>query len=256
MYVQELIFDCYQDVTLERAEKSLMAFLDSLRCNGQVIGREFPTTIDNGALVTRVIVPTEDAVHPDRYSAVTRHRLEQLNQSGLLKPKIRHLGRELFSDTADECAPPPWQILFTTYLHECSPLRCGDHFLPIPLFQVPPVGNGDHKALLKWQEDWQACDQLQMNGATSETASLLQMGELNSDLSRRGRDLCKRIEYLTKVPTYYYLYRVGGDSEQQEKNRRCPSCDHPWALEQPIHDVFHFKCDNCRLVSNLSWDFQ
>ena len=39
-------------------------------------------------------------------------------------------------------------------------------FLPVPLFNIPAIANGDYKTLIKWQEDWQACDQIQINGAT------------------------------------------------------------------------------------------
>ncbi|MDW3170868.1 DUF2310 family Zn-ribbon-containing protein, partial [Vibrio sp. Y184] len=25
-------------------------------------------------------------------------------------------------------------------------------------------------------------------------------------------------------------------------------------LDEPLHDIFYFKCDECRIVSNISWD--
>ena len=39
-----------------------------------------------------------------------------------------------------------------------------------------------------------------------------------------------------------------------EKERKCPQCGGEWLLDAPIHDIFYFKCDDCRLVSNISWD--
>ncbi|MFA0698754.1 DUF2310 family Zn-ribbon-containing protein, partial [Vibrio sp. 10N.222.49.C9] len=56
------------------------------------------------------------------------------------------------------------------------------------------------------------------------------------------------------VPTYYYLYQVGGESLKQEQQRKCPKCGGEWLLDEPLHDMFHFKCDSCRLLSNISWD--
>ncbi len=106
------------------------------------------------------------------------------------------------------------------------------------------------------QEDWEACDQLQMNGSIAEHAALHEIGEVGSRLYRRGSDLAKRLEVLTGIPTYYYLYRVGGVSAAEEKARPCPSCGGEWALAAPLHEIFDFKCDSCRLVSNLSWDFK
>ncbi|WP_162690496.1 DUF2310 family Zn-ribbon-containing protein, partial [Haemophilus influenzae] len=63
------------------------------------------------------------------------------------------------------------------------------------------------------------------------------------------------IEKETGIPTYYYLYRVGGQSLESEKSRCCPSCGANWALKNAIFDTLYFKCDTCRLVSNLSWNF-
>ncbi|HIP76018.1 MAG TPA: hypothetical protein EYH12_02510, partial [Psychromonas hadalis] len=56
--------------------------------------------------------------------------------------------------------------------------------------------------------------------------------------------------------TYYYLYRVAGTSLESEQQRKCPSCGGEWRLEKPLFDIFDFKCDQCQLVSNISWDFK
>ena len=92
------------------------------------------------------------------------------------------------------------------------------------LYRLPAVANGDHKQIIKWQEDWEACDQLQMNGSIAEHAALHEIGEVGSRLHRRGSDLVKRLEALSGIPTYYYLYRVGGLSVAEERNRPCPGC--------------------------------
>jgi predicted nucleic acid-binding Zn ribbon protein len=140
----------------------------------------------------------------------------------------------------------------------CSPLRNGDNLLPIPLYQLPATFNGDHKRIIKWQTEWQACDELQMAAATkAEFAALDEITRADSDLFRRGWDLRGRIEYLTNIPTYYYLYRVGGESLQAELARPCPRCgSKDWKLDEPLLDMFHFRCEPCRIVSNLSWDHQ
>ncbi|GAA3536265.1 Zn-ribbon-containing protein [Zobellella aerophila] len=256
MWVCELTFDCYQDIQLADAEQAVRRLLDALRYNGQILGREFPTSIHQGWLTSRVVCPERDSLHPRHHSRQVELAIEQLQQVGLLAPKLQVRGQDLNSDTTDDCTSPGWQLLYTTYLHTCSPLRCGKHFSPIPLYKIPAVANGDHKQVLKWQEDWEACDQLQMNGSVMEHAALAELGEPGSRLARRGRDLAKRIEYLTRVPTFYYLYRVGGESLEKEQQRPCPGCGNDWRLSEPLHDIFDFYCEPCRLVSNLSWDFK
>lgn len=65
--------------------------------------------------------------------------------------------------------------------------------------------------------------------------------------------LCYRFYKFPEV----YLVEIGrGLSAADEKARSCPSCGGEWALAAPLHEIFDFKCDSCRLVSNLSWDFK
>lgn len=110
--------------------------------------------------------------------------------------------------------------------------------------------------LIKWQENWQACDQLQMNGSILEQQGLAEISEFHSNLSKHGRYLAQAIEQHSQIPTYYYLYRIGGESLQAELERKCPSCQADWKLATPLFEIFYFKCDYCRILSNLSWNWQ
>ena len=94
-----------------------------------------------------------------------------------------------------------------------------------------------------------------MNGRSAEFAAVAEIGDHNSSLARRGRKLAKMLEENSGIATYYYLYRVGGENKKSEQQRRCPNCNGEWALPEAVHQVFDFKCDDCRLVSNLSWDY-
>jgi predicted nucleic acid-binding Zn ribbon protein len=285
MYILELSFECYRDTSLGEAEQAIVNYLDMLRYQGQILGREFPTSMQDGHFVSRVVCPEQDSLHPDNQSEQVALAEQGLHQAGLLAPKLHLQGMDLLSDSTDPCGQghllaskthqqgmdllsdstdpcghgderPSWMLLYTSFLHSCSPLRCGDHFAPIPLYRLPAIANGDHKQIIKWQEDWEACDQLQMNGSIAEHAALHEIGEVGSRLQRRGSDLAKRLEGSSGIPTYYYLYRVGGLSKAAEQARPCPGCGGDWALEAPLHEIFDFRCDACRLVSNLSWDFK
>ncbi|MBV7414651.1 MULTISPECIES: Zn-ribbon-containing protein [unclassified Aeromonas] len=260
MYILELSFECYRDTSLGEAEPAIVNYLDMLRYQGQILGREFPTSMQDGHFVSRVVCPEQDSLHPDNQSEQVALAEQGLHQAGLLAPKLHLQGMDLLSDSTDPCGQtderPSWMLLYTSFLHSCSPLRCGDHFAPIPLYRLPAIANGDHKQIIKWQEDWEACDQLQMNGSIAEHAALHEIGEVGSRLQRRGSDLAKRLEGSSGIPTYYYLYRVGGLSKAAEQARPCPGCGGNWTLEAPLHEIFDFKCDACRLVSNLSWDFK
>lgn len=255
MILAKLEFECFQDTTISAVERAVSGLITELKYNGQIIGQEFPTLLKEGYFITQVLCPEEDSLAYTNHNKAVKNAISQLTDAGILQPKITVLGHEIHSDSSDPVHQPSWQILYTSYVQTCSPLRCGDHFLPIPLYRTPAVGNGCFKQLINWQQDWQACDQLQMNGRSAEFAALNEIGELNSSLATRGMALRQKIEQLTEVPTYYYLYRVGGESEFSERNRLCPGCNEPWALAQSQHQIIDFKCDSCRVVSNISWDY-
>lgn len=256
MILCRLHFECYQDTQLGAAEEAIGLYLAALRDQGQIQGREFATLIAEGGFQAHVLCPEPQSLHPDFASHQVQLAERGLHQAGLLAPKIKRLGQELFSDETDPCAKPDALIVFTSFLHTCSPIRCAAHFAPVPLYRLPSVSNGDQKQLVQWQEDWQACDQLQMNGSVLQHAATREISELDSDLSRRGRKLAQRLAAQLARPVYYYLYRLGGTSLTEEKNRRCPGCGGAWRLDEPWHGLFDFCCPDCQLVSNLSWGWR
>ncbi|WP_354623427.1 Zn-ribbon-containing protein [Psychromonas sp. MME2] len=257
MFIKELTFECYQNTQYAAVERAINNYFDMLRYNGQILGREFPIAMFEGWFTTRLVCPENNSLDEQFNSPQVTHALAGLTKAGLLSPKIKSIGEDLNSLCSAENFQPSWQILYTTFLDTCSPLRCGETLAPIPLYRTPEaISNGDRKSAIKWQEEWINCDELQMNGSAVSIMALKEIGDVESKLFYRGSNLCKRIEYITKVPTYYYLYRVAGRSLEEEQARPCPSCGGDWKLPSPLLDIFDFKCDPCQLVSNLSWDFK
>lgn len=234
--------------------------IEQWRYNGQIIGREFPLyydEIDNKCgFSIRVICPDHQSLLPHFNNENVNRTLLAAADAGIYLHQIGLVGEDLnshISHLSQDDASPSWQILYTTYLHTCSPLFSGDSFLPMPLYHSLQQHPSLSMDLIKWQENWQACDQLQMNGAVLEQQALQQISSTDSPLFKHGYHLCKEISDASGVPTYYYLYHLGSRDHQQEKKRKCPLCKRDWLLEKPLFKLFHFKCDHCRLVSNLSW---
>ncbi|WP_076408130.1 Zn-ribbon-containing protein [Shewanella sp. UCD-KL12] len=255
MHVIELRFECFDNTTITAAEKAINGLLEAYRANGQVLGREFAVAFNDGEFKVRLLMPEKSSLAKRFNSPWVSRALEELTDAKLLAPREKYIGQDINSEVSSSEAPS-WQLLYTSYVHMCSPVRNGDTLQPIPLYQLPATFNGDHKRIIRWQTEWQACDELQMAAGTkAEFAALDELTSIQSDLFRRGWDLRGRLEYLTKIPTYYYLYRVGGESLASEKMRPCPRCGNKeWLLDEPLLDMFHFRCDTCRIVSNISWD--
>lgn len=255
MHVFEVVFECFEDTTIAAVDVAINRLLELWRYNGQVIGREFPLVLGEGVFSVRLMCPEMESLHPKNHSLPVKKALSRLSEAGLLSPKVRHLGRDINSEVVAE-ESPSWQILYTTYVHSCSPLRSGDSFLPIPLTRISATGEADHTPLLRWQAQWQACDEIQMGGGCSaESAALAEIADPDSKLFAQGRQFCAQIEASSGIPTYYYQYRIATEGDD-EQDRHCPCCQRPWRLDEAIHDIFAFKCDHCRLVSNLAWDQQ
>ncbi|MPY21194.1 hypothetical protein FM037_20275 [Shewanella psychropiezotolerans] len=255
MHVVELRFECFDNTTITAAEKTINGLLEAYRANGQILGREFAVAFNDGEFRVRLLMPEKSSLAKRFNSPWVERALVELTESKILAPREKYIGQDINSEISSS-ETPSWQLVYTSYVHMCSPVRNGDTLQPIPLYQLPATFNGDHKRIIRWQTEWQACDELQMAAATkAEFAALEELTSTSSDLFRRGWDLRGRIEYLTRIPTYYYLYRVGGDNLASEKTRPCPRCGNKnWLLDEPLLDMFHFRCDSCRIVSNISWD--
>ncbi|PJG82676.1 Zn-ribbon-containing protein [Caviibacterium pharyngocola] len=261
MYLIEAFFKHQANATNHFADLTYLVnqVIEQWRYNGQIIGREIPLFFAEQAgeqcLAVKVICPEQYSLLPEFNNSEVENALEQAESAGIFFDGFQVVADDLNSDTTNNQDSPSWQILYTTYLQSCSPLHSGDDFLPIPLYKQ--LKNVPHLSqdVIKWQENWQACDQLQMNSTVLEQQALAEISDINGNLFKHGYYLAQDIERNTGIPTYYYLYRVGGEMEE-EKHRRCPLCRQKWALNKPLFDLFYFKCDHCRLVSNLSWHWQ
>lgn len=253
MFTAELTFECYRDTTIDDVNQGITELIDALRYNGQILGREFPSSMHDGLFVTRVVCPEEESLHAKHHSVPVKDCLKRLADYGLLAPKVRVTGMDLHSDNTDPCEHREWQVLYTHYLSTCSPVRCGEHLAPVPLYRLNTDGNTslDYETVLRWQIDWSCADELQMHGATLADAAKAELTAIDSLLNEAGYLAAKEIEKQSKIPTYYYLYHLSED--ENEPMRLCPSCQGDWQLNTELHGIFAYKCDPCRLVSNLPW---
>ncbi|MGQ0286032.1 Zn-ribbon-containing protein [Pasteurellaceae bacterium 22721_9_1] len=257
MYIIDIFFTHNQTQQNEQQMLLLNQLIDQWRYNGQIIGREIPLFLaeqeQSNGFGIRVICPEQHSLLFDNNNQPVQDCLAKLQKCGVNLESFQIVAEDFNSDQTNE-DQIDWQVLYTTHLQSCSPLHNGENLAPIPLYKS--LKNQPHLSmdLIKWQENWQACDQLQMNGSTLEQQALLEISNVDSHLFKHGYALAKEVEQQTGTPTYYYLYRVGAKDYEQEQQRRCPICQGKWTLSTPILDIFHFKCDTCRLVSNISWN--
>ncbi|MCH8536162.1 MAG: Zn-ribbon-containing protein [Alkalimonas sp.] len=258
MWVAELRFRLIADTKLSMAEQQIRRYLETLIFNGQILGREFPSYQTDDAFCSRVVLPAQDALAKQHHSLLGLAAMEALAQAGLAYPQLSLLGADLMSSHTDPCQVPEYFIVFNHFAENISPVRCAEHFAPVPLYRLQPTGSKqDHEELIRWQLQYQALDEIQMqqDRVVDKSAEKALQG-LHSKLNRQGRRFARRIEQQEGKACYYYLYSGSSPDCQAEATKACPSCGAPWRLEQSWHELFQFRCEPCRLVSNIAWDCQ
>lgn len=257
MWVAELAFKIIANTSYQQAETAVRRYLEALIFHGQVLGREFPTYLAGDEFISRVILPAEDALQQQYHSSKGQQQLLALGEAGLAFPKLQLLGQDLMSNHTDPCQSPAALILYCRFGFTNSVLYCAEHFAPLPLYLVPPTSALDHEDLVRWQLQYQALDEIQMQ----EQRVLLKTAEqslqgLQSKLNQQGRRFAKKLSTQLQKPVYYALYSGSSEDCELEADKCCPGCGGQWRLSEPWHQLFDFCCPACQLVSNIAWQCQ
>ncbi|MBU1379326.1 Zn-ribbon-containing protein [Myxococcota bacterium] len=253
MYIQRIKVSFIGDEPQKDIVDVADDYLAALRMNGQVCGEEWPIYSERGFVIAIALSPEEDSLKPENNGEYVKKSIREAEELGI-SISSELIGQDCSSSEPCICNESSGYVLFTTYVSIESPVRCIDCFLPVPLYTFPVFQNGDYYEIICWQSNYKNCDHLLMNCSVLERASTRQISDPRSSLSKAGLEICRLLTHLSGKPFYYYLYRGSGRSVASEKERRCPSCGQPWYLKTPLHSLFHYKCDHCRLMSNFAWN--
>ena len=260
MYFAEISFTLSPNVDVKRATENLDWLPGILIRNGQILSHEIVTVQLGSELKIFALIPERSALSPRNHNVWAKKALSNLKAVGVMRPRVRIIGRDIDLDVAPpmdpvcRCKRRKSYILFTTFLHLCSPLRCGDCFKPVPLYKIPPWRDSEYGDLLTWAANYRSCDTLYINSSAGERFGLAQLSDYDSALSKDGREICAKIEKVTAKPTFYYLMHPYARSYKVDAKRLCPACGKPWRLKKTWHKFLDFRCNRCRLLSNIAWD--
>lgn len=260
MWVAELRFRIIADTDYHSAETALRRYLEALIFQGQILGREWPTALQQDEFYCRVVLPQQDALQKSYHSPRGLVAMEQLADSGLSYPAVSILGQDLMSNHTDPChddhQPPTSYIWYSRFAQMNSVLYCAEHFAPVPLYQANYRQGKDYEDVIRWQLQYQALDEVQMQHDSVLLSAEHELQHWHSPLNTTGYALARECANSLQVPVYYALYSGTSQDCQQEIKKCCPQCHGPWHLAQPWHGLFDFKCDRCYLVSNIAWQCQ
>lgn len=256
MYTAELFFKRRgRGLSEERAAEAIAEVVVALQRNGQMVEDNPITTVVRGGYQTIAAIPERQSLSRSAYSSRVRTAMRNLKRCGLLPPRVRLAGRQLASAPVCGCRRSASLILTTDFLTSEVPLRCGRCYDIVPFSRFPHTTEyGTYEDIISWTWHYQAFDGVWIASGAGERLAYRELSEHGSELSREGRDLCRCIEKRSGVPTYYYLLRHYGRSVAAERKRRCPDCGGKWLLKESWHESYEFRCDHCRLLSNIAFD--
>jgi len=253
MHLIQVKFESVKNENLEQMTELINHLLGAWRMNGQILGKQFLIAQVKNGLEVYVDAPNFDSLSEKYNNKYVRDTLVKLKENEIYL-KVVSLGIEPDSAELCDCKKINDFILFTTYLSLESPLKCAKCFGVVPLYKISATAVDEYYNIICWQSDYQSCDSLQMNCTVGERFATNQLSKYDSQLTKFGLKVCQSIEKATNKKVFYYLYKGSAKSHKSELSRKCPNCNSDWLLKTPLHKKFDFKCNKCKLLSNIAWN--
>jgi predicted nucleic acid-binding Zn ribbon protein len=233
-------------------EDKLWTLLCALTRTGQIINDNYIFIHKGDRMRVSVVCPEPDSLSIDQPIDYVSQAWQKLAAATGAEVRYEEIGVE--PQFANYQVPQHSSFYILRY-GAFSPVVCGDTFKPIPLYKIPPT-HPDGKCydnLRSWERNYRQIYGLWINGEICEDFFQQQMQDPTSELSAIGRNLCQIIERLTGQPTYYFLLNYRDWSVAEDLARLCPLTGREWLLAgKSADDAIAFKCDESRLVSELS----
>jgi predicted nucleic acid-binding Zn ribbon protein len=249
--MHELSIKLKDGINIEELWHVFYAVLGSMRQNGQMEGREMSPFLHADRATAVVTTVSEEAMNPKYYNKYVKKHIEDLEAFCGNPLEIKFSGFREGEETGFcKCTEHAHFVLH--YHNDFSPIICGSCEKAYPLFKLPQLEDFSYWRTMAWMSTYQACVLLDLNCGTGEKWAIRQQSDPNSGLSKQGREVTAKIRTETGVKTYYFIANYAKRSRAKDMARPCPSCGGAWHLEIEIHRYFHFKCDNCLLMSAYS----
>jgi len=252
MYIQEVSIEIKTKVNQDELVEEFDLLMNYYRGSGQTQGKIESQYIKDKKIVSYPFTLEKNSLNSKNNNFYVNRQAKKLEELCGSKLKIETKGTNYQSYKSPcTCKKSDYYILTTNYVTILSPIKCGSCNKSVPLYKLPIYYDYGYMPILSWESNFIACDTLQMNCEVGEKWALNQMEKLSSSLTKQGRKICSSIEEKTGIPTFYYLMNYNlfkGDT----LDRTCPSCNQKWSLNKPEHNLYDFKCQKCRLISNLS----
>lgn len=230
---------------LESVDEAFHGYLTSLVRCGQIIG-EPVRGVMQGVLNAFVRLPAHDSleiVHSSRYGQKDLERLESLFGQ---KPVVTLLSSGDTEQSNPEWKDSPWLVLLSAETEGLGAIRTSD-LECIPNYLLP-LDAHDAEKLFFWANQLKQHSDIWYASGSLEVEALRALADPLSQLNREAARLARMVEKATNKPVYTTLFRHYALPGSMEAERPCPLCGKPWKVEG---ELFDFRCEPCRLVSEM-----
>lgn len=230
-------------------EDAIDCYCSIMRNSKQIINDENFIKNTGESLEVEVLCPAEDSLddkYNSKYTAFWKNRIEEICGQPI---QYKRSGNWYIDwDYKVPENPTGYILKGDNYI---SPLRSLDNFEPVPLYKIPYTGRDGHSFddIRSWTFAYESMKSLWWG--IYERFATKQLQDCNSKLNKSGREIAATIERLTEKPTYYFLFN-DRNKKAEKKNNHCPQCGNDWKLKESLHNTIDYKCDDCRLVSEIS----
>jgi predicted nucleic acid-binding Zn ribbon protein len=244
--------------TYEDIVHHIYTYLHMLGDTGQILQREHLLVQKNNTIEIAVACPEMDSLDKKNCNQYGLEYQNKIEKGTGEKIEFVATGTEPDYPSPRYDVPTKKSSFYILTYGWSSPLLCGDTDKPIPLYKIPFTDklNTDYSNIWSWQRHAQSLYRLWLSSqAVTEEFAANQMQDAHSEHSKIGRELCKIIEQKTGVPTYYFLPNYRRWTLQEDLDRKCPVTGNDWKVDgRTRENNWSFKCDESRLLSELSYD--
>ena len=252
MYIQEISIELNTKADKNDLIDEVGLLTAFYRANGQTQGKIESQYITDSKIFCLPFTLEKNSLSKKFDNFYVKNQIKKIEELCDSTLQFKTVGKSYATyKTPCKCKKPEFYILITNYITIYSPLTCGTCFRSVPLYRLPKYDDYGYMPIFSWETNYISCDSLQMNCEVGERWALNQMQEVNSQLSKQGLKICKKIEELTTIPTYYYLHNYR-KAKGDQLLKPCPVCGNKWNLKETLNNFYEFKCDRCKLLSTTS----